>query len=1137
MDELVLLRTQLELSASALGRTAVRYYDALHELRRLTLFLFRQPGPTRDEVERWFEEQGFGVDADGFWLGRPLLEKFREGRAPDDAVSVSWNPALKNDAGARGRMFRLLGLGKFLKELRDRLAGVAWIYYQDVANVALQFPYIDQREAITPDFDWSSYHTWMSAAPARNPERKIRWTEPTIDYAGEGLILSVSIPVYLGEEFIGLWSLDVPQAFLLAQAQPREEIPGQLNFIVDVDGKIVAHPEIETEIDQKKGGVYRKDLPSLGGGWSGLDLPGLVASGTGPLSLVNEAGEELRGSFCYVPEVGWLLFSVVPLESLTQRMVSRLNQALDLVKHGDLSHRLLSVSGHEPHSRLIDSFNEMVQALQLQEKERNAAERALRKSELEYRKLFLQSPAGIFQFNPQGKFRKANPAFSHMLGFKSPEEMAGPVEKLGDLLVDKRQEGELNRLCQDQAWRLGHEFRFFRKDGSTAWVSISLGKKRKNTPYRDAFARDVTARKQAEENSRESEERWLFALEGSRDGVWDWDVEADKAFFSKRWKEILGYEEQEFLGSINEWESRIHPDDSLTVGRQVKGHLNGESPFFESEHRVLCRDGTYKWVLARGKVIRRTESGLPLRMIGTQTDITDRKNAENALLESERKFRRLFDTSPQAIALTELENGRLVDVNDKFCEITKTTKQDVLGRTTVQLGLYSEADRKRFADELKVDGRVDGLDMDFRDMRDGSTINALMFASMLRLQDKWHILTVFHDITAAKRLEAQLQQAQKMEAVGTLAGGVAHDFNNLLQAINGYTQIMLMEKEPADPDYSNLSAIQQAGSRAAQLVRQLLVFSRKVEIERRSVDINQEVEQAVRLLARTIPKMIAIEFRAGTELWGVKADPIQIESVLLNLGCNAADAMPDGGNLLIETDNVTLDEESAPFSQGTPPGRYVLITVSDDGQGIDREVLPHIFEPFFTTKGVGKGTGLGLASVYGIIKGHGGAINCYSEPGMGATFRLYLPALDDGDGGAGHHQALVLEKPAIRGGGETILVVDDEDGVRGFASMALERVGYAVITASSGEKALEIYAERRSEIDLVILDLGMPGMGGYNCLREIRNINPQARVVIASGYALNGPVKKVMHAGAVGFLGKPYLLVDLLAQVRRALDA
>jgi CheY-like chemotaxis protein len=372
-----------------------------------------------------------------------------------------------------------------------------------------------------------------------------------------------------------------------------------------------------------------------------------------------------------------------------------------------------------------------------------------------------------------------------------------------------------------------------------------------------------------------------------------------------------------------------------------------------------------------------------------------------------------------------------------------------------------------------------------------------------------------------------------MEAVGTLAGGIAHDFNNLLQAIQGYSDLLLLDKNKDDPGYRELQEIRRAGQRASELTQQLLTFSQKVESRLRPVNLNHEVTEVENLLKRTIPKMIRIELHLADTLGTINADPAQIEQVIMNLGVNARDAMPEGGTLIIETQDTTLDEQYCSTHLGAIPGDYVLLTISDTGHGMDNETLEHIFEPFYTTKETGKGTGLGLAMVYGIVKGHHGYITYCSEPGEGTTFKIYLPVIrPEGKAQNAEHE----DNGVIIRGTETVLLVDDEEPIRELGKDTLARFGYTVIMAPDGESALELYREKNKEIDLIILDLIMPGMGGRKCLERLLKINPQARVLIASGYSVNGPTKEALAAGARGFISKPYDLTQMLKAVREALD-
>ncbi|MBN1276402.1 MAG: response regulator [Deltaproteobacteria bacterium] len=369
-----------------------------------------------------------------------------------------------------------------------------------------------------------------------------------------------------------------------------------------------------------------------------------------------------------------------------------------------------------------------------------------------------------------------------------------------------------------------------------------------------------------------------------------------------------------------------------------------------------------------------------------------------------------------------------------------------------------------------------------------------------------------------------------MEAVGTLAGGIAHDFNNILQAISGYTQILLMEDKWSDSDHAKLQEIEKATQRAGDLVKRLQIFSHKMVHNLRPVNINHEIMQVSKLLERTIPRMIDIKHYLNEDLGLINADSVQIEQIMMNLGINARDAMPHGGELIIETRNIFLDEVYCRMHPEISPGGYVMLCVSDTGHGISKEVQGHIFEPFFTTKEVGKGTGLGLAMVYGIVRGHDGYIHCYSEPGHGTTFRIYFPVLSMGI----TEPEKENREERIPGGNETILLVDDEEAILNIGKDILQSFGYSVITAENGEKGIEMF--RREQPSLVILDVNMPGIGGHQCLKELLEIDPDAKVIIASGYSTNESIRQAIRSGAAGFIGKPYQIRDMLAQVRDILD-
>ena len=381
-----------------------------------------------------------------------------------------------------------------------------------------------------------------------------------------------------------------------------------------------------------------------------------------------------------------------------------------------------------------------------------------------------------------------------------------------------------------------------------------------------------------------------------------------------------------------------------------------------------------------------------------------------------------------------------------------------------------------------------------------------------------------------KALEAQLQGAQKMEAIGTLAGGIAHDFNNILQAIIGYTQIILMGKESGDPDYEKLEAIEKSAQRASELTKRLLIFGRKVESQLNPVDLNQEVIQVSKILERISPQMISIKLNLAENLRIINADVVQIEQIMMNMWVNSKDAMPDGGELVFETGNATLDEKFCNTHLGSTPGKYVFLKVSDTGHGMDRQLQERIFEPFFTTKEPGKGTGLGLAMVYGIVKSHKGYITLESQVNVGTTFKIYFPATE---------HFVVTEKPekayVPSGGLETILLVDDEQSILEVGKEMLGAFGYNVLTAPNAETALELYKKDVGKIDLILLDIVMPGIGGLICIERLIEINPKAKIIVVSGSSKE-ILETSQEANTKAFLKKPFSIIDMTQLIRNVLD-
>jgi PAS domain S-box-containing protein len=527
-------------------------------------------------------------------------------------------------------------------------------------------------------------------------------------------------------------------------------------------------------------------------------------------------------------------------------------------------------------------------------------------------------------------------------------------------------------------------------------------------------------------------------------------------------------------------------------------------------------------------ILRDTE-GKHTASIVIHRDITNRKQADRERL----LLTTAIEQSAESVLITDTE-GTILYINSAFEQINGYSRQEAVGKKTRILIERNEKDTAVYEDlQMTLDrgevwrGRLTNKKKDKTLYEAEVTISPVKDKSGRII----NYVGVSRDVTKEALLQKQFIQAQKMEAVGTLAGGIAHDFNNLLQVVLGYSELMLRRKSERENDYSDLQKIFQAGKSGTELVKSLLMFSRKLEPKYRPVNLNQEIIQVQGLLSRTIPKTIKIDLRLSGDLEPIQADQSQIGQILMNLGVNARDAMPDGGALTIETANVELGQEYCNAHLEAKPGRYVLLTVSDTGHGIDRETLSHIFEPFFTTKSVGKGTGLGLATVYGIVKEHDGLIVCYSEPGQGTTFKLYFHAIQTDE-----NVETLESETDIPHGTETILLVDDDEVVRDLAATVLENFGYQVITAGNGKEALDIFMSQSGKIALVILDLIMPEMDGRQCLNEVLRIDPKTKVIIASGHSVNGNAEEIFLSRAKAFVEKPYDIKDLLKNVRNVLD-
>ena len=627
---------------------------------------------------------------------------------------------------------------------------------------------------------------------------------------------------------------------------------------------------------------------------------------------------------------------------------------------------------------------------------------------------------------------------------------------------------------------------------------------------------DITERKRAEQALR-NEKKFIDMAIDSLPGIFYLFTREGKLLrWNKNFERVSGYTAAEI--------STMHPRDFFPVEEQAIVEERIGEVFTDGESFVeanwLSKNGTKTLHYLTG--VRVDIEGIPCQ-IGMGIDISERRLAEKILKESEERHASLVDAISRAgIFLFIVDKEYCVRyMNEPIIQsfgnaIGKTCYRDVGGSDSpcsyCQIEEVINNGKMIYYEPTAADGRT-------------FAITAVPYTDVDGTLCK---LEIIRDITESKLIEAHIQQAQKMEAIGTLAGGIAHDFNNLLMAIQGRTSIMLMKKDSSHPDIRHLKGIEDNVESAADLTRQLLGFARGGKYEVKPTDLNEVVNKQNRMFGRT-KKEITIRGKYEENLWPVEADRGQIEQVLLNLYVNAWQAMLAGGDLYLETENVTLDENYVkPFS--IKPGKYVKISVTDTGTGMDKATQKKIFEPFFTTKEMGRGTGLGLASAYGIIKNHGGFISVYSEKGHGTTFNIYLPASEK--------EIIEEKKPTgdtLRGT-ETVLFVDDEEMIIEVAEEIFEQLGYKVLIARSGKEAIEIYEENKEHIDIVLLDMIMPDMSGSDTYDKMKKIDPDIKVLLSSGYSINGQATEIMDRGCNGFIQKPFKMKELSQKLREVLD-
>ena len=495
---------------------------------------------------------------------------------------------------------------------------------------------------------------------------------------------------------------------------------------------------------------------------------------------------------------------------------------------------------------------------------------------------------------------------------------------------------------------------------------------------------------------------------------------------------------------------------------------------------------------------------------------------------SEEFFSKAFESAPVMMMIGEQDNGAFLDVNKVFSGLSGYSRDEVMGKTPAQLGWITADEWDRIQQELKLEGHCSGLEIKAAS-KDRHALECLYYGEPITVDGQPRLLSIMLDVTEQKKLETQLRQAHKMESIGRLAGGVAHDFNNKLSVILGYAEMAKMELPGESKIWHQLDEITTAALHSRDITRQLLVFSRQDIISPKSVNLNDAIKNSKNALAHLIGEDIVLSFLPGSNLWQIKIDPVQIDQIVMNLAVNARDAMPDGGTFSIATTNIHITEQHQPDAIDAKPGDYVCTSFTDTGVGIDKETLRNIFEPFFTTKEVGKGTGLGLATIYGIVTQNNGFIDVSSQVNHGTTFNIYLPRLID------DRLENLPVKPDNSLGSGTILVVEDEDSVRKMVALMLQQHGYKVITASSPQEAIEIFRDKELHLDLILSDVIMPGLSGKDMMQVIGSVNQGVKVLYMSGYSSDIISQKGILEGKVNFIQKPFDISSLNEAIKMVL--
>jgi len=759
---------------------------------------------------------------------------------------------------------------------------------------------------------------------------------------------------------------------------------------------------------------------------------------------------------------------------------------------------------------------------------RHAIERQRNEVKLRWLTLAVdQSPASVFITDPRGTIQYVNNRFTKITGYSAAEAIGKTPRILKSGLTSPDYYKSLwTTILAGETWR--SEIQNRRKSGELYWDAVTV------SPIRDqrgviahflAVQEDITNRKAAEQALHDRDERFRQLADNIKEVFFVQSADhGETIYINKAYEEIWGRSTESLYKNPQSFIEPIPEEDRPALFASIERNRRGEYAG-DVEFRVVRTDGSVRWMLAHAVPVR-NDAGEVYRIAGVCSDVSERKKAESELRAREDYYRTILENIVDAVFVADSE-GRMLDANPRAFELTGYSRDELLRLRVIDT--YPPEDR--VAGEARVAAVVGGKPSiaERRLLRKDGTV--LIVETNASLLPDGRMLGTVRDITERRQLEAQLRQAQKMEAIGRLAGGVAHDFNNVLTAVFGYVDLLSEELPQDSGAQKDLLEVRKAAERAASLTRQLLAFSRQQVLEPVVLELNELVTDFEKMLHRVIGEDVELRLSLGRDIGNVRADPGQIHQVIMNLVVNARDAMPTGGKLTIETANAELTETYADLHKPVAPGPYVMIAVSDTGSGMTPETQARIFEPFFTTKEKGKGTGLGLSTVYGIIKQSGGYVWVYSEVGQGTTFKVYLPRVDA--------PADTLAKPRSTGplaGTETILLAEDDAILRPLARELLEKLGYTVLEGADSNEALAAAERHRGPVHLLIADVILPGPSGRELARRLAVSRPDTKVLYVSGYTDDAIVHHGMLEPGLNFLQKPFTPAVLARKVREVLD-